>query len=158
VDPPRVNRVKEPRIQPAYERAAIRRDYLEREARNRSLGTAGELFVAEFESRRLRELGHKELAVRVEHVSQTQGDGRGFDVLSFESSGRERYIEVKTTAFGATTPFYLSRNELAFSESRGEQFVLARVHEFREAPKFFELKGSMRQKLRLDPVSYLARL
>lgn len=159
VDPPRVDRVKEPRpIQPAYEKPAIRRDYLEREAHNRSLGTAGELFVAEFESRRLRELGHKDLASRVEHISETQGDGRGYDVLSFDSSGRERYIEVKTTAFGATTPFYLSRNELAFSESREEQFVLARVHEFREAPKFFELKGSMRKKLRLDPVSYLARL
>jgi hypothetical protein len=159
VEAPRVSRVKEPqRSAPAYERPGVRRDYLEIEARNRSLGRAGELFVATFEARRLHASGHKALAERVEHVSETQGDGRGYDVLSFEPSGRERYIEVKTTAFGAATPFYLSRNEIAFSEARDSQFVLARVHEFRIAPKFFELKGSVRKNLRLDPVSYIARL
>ena len=78
------------------------------------------------------------LANRVEHVSDIRGDGLGYDVLSFEASGAERFIEVKTTVFGAVTPFYVSRNELAFSEEKDDQFVLARVHEFRSAPKFFD--------------------
>ena len=38
------------------------------------------------------------------------------------------------------------------------QFVLARVHEFRSAPKFFELKGSLRKCLRLAAVTFLARV
>ena len=94
----------------------------------------------------------------MEHVSKSRGDGLGYDMLSFDPTGRERFIEVKTTAFGAATPFYVSRNEVAFSEERAKQFVLARVHEFRTAPKLFELKGAIRTNLRLDPVSYIARL
>ncbi len=73
----------------------VRRDYLAREARNRSLGRAGELFVLELESRRLHAEGKKALSERVEHVAANQGDGLGYDVLSFESNGRERLIEVK---------------------------------------------------------------
>src|SRR5690606_491390 len=114
-------------------------------SRNRSLGLAGEQFIVEFEARRLHAAGRKALAERVEHVAGVRGDGLGYDVLSFDVSGEERFIEVKTTDFGAVTPFYVSRNEVAFSEERAEQFVLARVHEFRSAPKFFELKGAIRK-------------
>jgi hypothetical protein len=134
VDPPRVSRVSEPNTTPRAPRRGVHRDYLEREARNRSLGLAGEQFVAQFEARRLHAGGHRALGDRVEHVSESRGDGLGYDVLSFDSTGRERFIEVKTTAFGAATPFYVSRNEVAFSEERAKQFVLARVHEFRTAP------------------------
>lgn len=158
VDPPRVNRVHDAGAARPYIRKPIHCDYLDRESRNRSLGFAGELFVAEFESRRLHAGGHAVLSNRVEHVSKTQGDGLGYDVLSFEPSGKERLIEVKTTAFGSLTPFYVSRNELRFSEERAAQFVLSRVHEFRTAPKFFELKGSMIKNLRLEPITYQARL
>src|SRR5665213_946298 len=45
------------------------RDYLECESRNRSLGLAGEQFVAEFEARRLHSAGRKALADRIDHVS-----------------------------------------------------------------------------------------
>jgi len=34
---------------------------------------------------------------------------------------------------------------------------LARVHEFRSAPKLFELKGAINKNLQLDPVSFVAR-
>ncbi|WP_246109270.1 DUF3883 domain-containing protein [Vulcaniibacterium gelatinicum] len=156
--PPIAVRVVEP-ARPRYASAAIpvRRDYLAREARNRSLGMAGELFVAEFESRRLHALGLSRLSERVEHVSRTRGDGLGYDVLSFDADGRERYIEVKTTAFGQETPFYVSRNELACSDACREQFQLYRVFEFRRAPKLFMLPGRIDAHCLLDPVSWLAR-
>ena len=70
-------------------RAPMKRDYLERESRNRSLGLAGELLVMEFEARRLHELGESRLANRIEHVSRAKGDGAGFDILSFDGDGRE---------------------------------------------------------------------
>jgi hypothetical protein len=159
VDPPRVvRRVAQPRATGFSVRRAAKRDYLQIESHNRSLGLAGEQFIADFEARRLHAAGRRALADRVEHVASTRGDGLGYDVLSFDVSGEERFVEVKTTDFGAATPFYVSRNEVAFSDEQSKQFVLARVHEFRRAPKFFELKGALRKNVILDPVSFVARL
>lgn len=144
--------VREPR-----RRIAVKRDYLERESRNRSLGAAGEQFVADFEAKRLHLAGKKALANRVEQVSRSRGDGLGYDILSFETDGKERFVEVKTTAFGIETPFYVSRNELRFSAECSTQFVLSRVHQFfSKSPRLFELTGALEDRVRLDPVSYLA--
>lgn len=135
---------------------AVKRDYLEREASNQSLGLAGEEFVVQFEHWRLVELGQSRLADRVEHVAQTKGDGLGYDVLSFDSDGKERLIEVKTTRFGRDTPFFVSRDELALSQAEIEQFHLYRLFEFRKAPRLFDLIGSLDRHCVLDPVSYRA--
>jgi hypothetical protein len=138
--------------------SAARRDYLAQEARNRSLGRAGELFVLEVEAQRLHTAGKKVLANRIEHVAVTQGDGLGFDVLSFEEDGRERLIEVKTTSFGELTPFYVSRNELARSEVDAIHYQLYRVFDFRDRPRIFNLPGSITTHCRLDATSFLAQL
>lgn len=97
-----------------------------------------------------------DLAERVEHVSQTEGDGLGYDVKSFDVNGRERFIEVKTTAFGKETPFFVTQNELHFSRDASEQFMLCRLFEFRQTPRLFALRGALDQHCTLDPVSYRA--
>lgn len=135
---------------------AVKRDYLEREARNQSLGLAGEEFVALFEHWRRVELGQPRLAEKVEHVAQTKGDGLGYDVLSYESDGKERFIEVKTTTFGRDTPFFVSRGELTLSHGATDQFHLYRLFEFRSAPRLFDLAGSLEHHCLLDPVTYRA--
>lgn len=145
--PRRSNEVHEP--SPTYG-SAVRRDYLAREARNRSLGKAGEEFALEFERWRLVQLGVGQLAERVEHVSVTRGDGLGYDLLSFEPDGRERFIEVKTTAYGASTPFFVSANEARFARDHEPSFHLYRLFEFRAAPRLFELRGAIEQHCRLD--------
>ena len=152
--PVRQLRVEEPR--PTYARRAVKRDYFERESRNRSLGKAGELFIVQYEQWRLANLGAGRLADKVEHVASTQGDGLGYDVLSFEPDGRERFIEVKTTAHDATTPFFVSSNELSFARERADHFRLYRLFHFRTAPKFFELLGTIEQHCHLDPSTYRA--
>lgn len=149
--------VSEPDALYSVRRKGIQRDYLAREARNRSLGAAGEEFVMAYERNRLNALGSPKLSGKVEQVSRTKGDGLGFDVLSFEPDGRERFIEVKTTAFGKETPFFISRNEADFSAAFSEQFHLYRLFDFRKLPKMFDLSGRIHDKVRLDPVSYLAR-
>lgn len=141
---------------PYRDYAPVKRDYIAREARNTSLGVAGEEFVVRFEHWRLNQLGMTTLADRVEHVSQTKGDGLGYDVLSFDASGRERFIEVKTTAFGKETPFFVTRNELDFSKDAKDHFVLCRLFEFRQAPRLFALNGALDQHCALDPVTYRA--
>lgn len=155
---PKPTRVREVQVdyQPLFSPA--RRDYLAQESRNRSLGRAGELLVLEVEARRLHTAGKKTLSERVEHVAETQGDGLGFDILSFENSGKERLIEVKTTSFGEATPFYVTRNELARSERDSDQFHVYRVFDFRRQPRIFDLPGAISTHCDLDAVSYIARL
>jgi len=154
--PERQPRAAEPPI--PTRRRPVRRDWLEREARNRCLGEAGESFIVDYERWRLLREGCGQLADRVEQVSKTKGDGLGYDVLSFEPDGRERFIEVKTTAFGDDTPFYVSANELAFAREQASQFRLCRVFDFRRAPRFFELAGAFEQHFVLDAASFKARL
>lgn len=158
VPPPRVQRIAE--VPPTYAPRflAARRDYIAQESRNRSLGRAGELFVAELEARRLHAAGQPRLADRVEHVAATRGDGLGYDVLSFDEGGRERLIEVKTTAFGELTPFYVSRNEVARSEADAPSYHLYRLFDFRDRPRLFDLPGSIRSRCDLEAVTFLARI
>jgi len=54
------------------------------DTKNRALGLAGELAVAEHERRRLRTGGREDLACQVRHVAVVEGDGAGYDVMSFE--------------------------------------------------------------------------
>lgn len=155
---PAVAAQEEPQSKPYCRRElGIKRDYLAMEARNRSLGAAGEEFIVGFERHRLHALGARKLADRVERVSETRGDGLGYDVLSFEANGKERLIEVKTTAFGAEAPFYVSRTELALSKAEPDQFRLYRLYKFKLTPRMFELRGAIDSRCMLDPVSYLAR-
>jgi Domain of unknown function (DUF3883) len=131
-------------------------DYLAEEARNSSLGLAGEQFVLEFERRSLWAAGKRKLSERVEHVAQTRGDGLGYDILSFETGGRERFIEVKTTGLGIRTPFYASKREVTVSEEMAERFHLYRVFRFRERAQLFVVSGALSASCLLDPVEYRA--
>jgi Protein NO VEIN, C-terminal len=147
--------VNEPSPPSYYSSAPIKRDYLEREARNLSLGKAGEEFVLSFEHHRLNQLGKRKLANRIEHVSISKGDGLGYDILSFEADGKEKYIEVKTTAFGKETPFFISRGEMQFAKNYKDQFHLYRLYEFRKSPKLFDLPGSVESHCAVNPISFI---
>lgn len=130
-------------------------NYLEREARNRSLGRMGEKFALEYERARLRHAGEERLARQVDHVSVTRGDGLGYDIGSFEVDGSERLIEVKTTGFGKHTPFFVSRNELRVSRGRSD-YHLYRVFGFRTYPRLYVLNGALDRVCTLEPVEYVA--
>lgn len=147
--------LKEPEPHPYYSANPKKRDYIEREARNISLGKAGEEFALNFEHFRLYNLGQKKLAEKVEHVSVTKGDGLGYDILSFDADGRERYIEVKTTAFSKETPFFISRGEIQFAKDHKEQFHLYRLFEFRKDPKLFDLPGAVESHCLVNPISFV---
>lgn len=132
----------------------VRCDYAAREARNSSLGLAGEELVVRYEQFRLSRLGLGRLAANVQHISQREGDGAGFDVLSFETDGREKFIEVKTTAFAKETPFFASDAEVRFSRRNADRYALYRLFGFRKNPKCFTLTGAIDEHCALDPFSY----
>ena len=149
MEPPRA--VRQPQA-----RRSFSTNYLEREARNRSLGLAGEQFVLNFERARLLSLGKDGFAARIEHTARVRGDGEGYDILSFEESGRERLIEVKTTKYGRETPFFVSSNEVAVSESHADRYHLYRLFGFRVAPRLFTVNGMLQTTCWLSAASYLA--
>src|SRR5665213_273224 len=72
-------------------------DNLERSRKNAITGSKGEALTMLQEKSRLMKQGREDLAKKVERVSLVD-DTLGFDVLSFEENGQERYIEVKTSA------------------------------------------------------------
>jgi hypothetical protein len=62
--------------------------------------------------------------------------GGGYDILSFDPSGKECLIEVKTTNGAARTPFFLTRNEHQAAAARAESWRLYCVHLFLQT-RFF---------------------
>lgn len=147
----------EPRAQYVTKHTGVKLDYLDREARNRSLGLAGEKFVVELEHARLIQQQRPDLAKKIDHVSQSAGDGMGFDILSYDVDGKEKYIEVKTTSFGSLTPFFISKHEVDFSDCHQQDYSLFRVFDFRKKTRVFTLDGSVKQHCLLDPTTFLAR-
>ena len=126
-------------------------DPIERDARNRALARAGEEFVLDLEHRRLNRVGRTDLAGQVRWVAEVDGDVAGYDILSFDESGVERLIEVKTTNGSARTPFLLSRNEHALAKVRIEQWRLYRVHNFVINPRIFMLAPPLETAVKLSP-------
>lgn len=136
-------------------------NYAERDHKNRQLGHKGELLVLDQEKKALTLAGRSDLAEKVRHVSVVEGDGAGYDILSFFPDGRPRYIEVKTTKGGASTPFYISPNEIAFSAAQAESACLIRVFEYNAESnigKAFVVNGNLREQLDLTPTEFRAVL
>ncbi|HWA60554.1 MAG TPA: DUF3883 domain-containing protein [Caulobacteraceae bacterium] len=138
------------------ERLVRKFDQSERDFRNRQLGTAGEEAVFLFERQRLQTEDRPDLARKVRWVAQEDGDGAGYDILSFDRSGRERFVEVKTTLGGRKTPFFLTRNEYDLAEERTDAFRLLRVYSFAREPRMFELAPPLADAVRLSPQTYQA--
>src|SRR6266481_5194564 len=140
----------------AIERLVRKFNPVERDFRNRKLGREGEELVLHFERQRLQLQDRVDLARRVKWVSQEEGDGAGYDILSFDPQGNERLIEVKTTVGSDTTPFYITRNELSLSSERPEAFRLCPVFDFSIRPRMFELAPPLTNFVHLSPLSYEA--
>jgi Domain of unknown function (DUF3883) len=139
---------KEPNFLP------IKINYLAKEQNNRLLGEKGEQLVFDYEKWRLSKAGKSNLAERIEWVSKEKGDGLGYDILSKNNNGTDRFIEVKTTKLAKETPFYLSHNELTFATIKGKEFYLYRVFNFKESPQFFIKQGNYESFCQLKPQSY----
>jgi hypothetical protein len=132
-------------------------DFVRLDAENRALGARGEEFVFELERRRLHDdEGRPDLANRVRWRARDDGDGLGYDISSFEGTGRDRLIEVKTTGAGKYFPFALTRNELACSQHNARQYRLYRLYEFGPEPRLYILSGALDEACTLTPTQYRA--
>lgn len=147
-----------PPTKPWLTLAGRRVDFARLDAEKRALGRQGEEFVVELERARLRGAGRDDLAGRVDWVSDTYGDGLGYDVRTFEpEDAAELFVEVKTTRRGKYHPFRVTATELAYSEDVPEKFRLYRVFAFGTDPRLYELCGSLADTCHLEPSEFIGR-
>ena len=112
--------------------------------------------MLESERARLTAHGRADLAKKIVWVAQEQGDGAGYDILSFEPNGEERFLEVKTTIGHQRTPFYLSSNERDFAQEAPDRFRIFRLYGWGTQPRAFLIKPPLESSLILSPTAYRA--
>lgn len=130
-------------------------NYFELEREKKRIGDLGELLVLESEQERLRSLGLKR---KPEQKSKSEGDGLGYDILSYDEKGKDVFIEVKTTTAGCDQPFFITRNELLRSVQDSDKFVLYRLYDFdvsKMSAEYFVWRGDLTE-LCINPVMYRA--
>ncbi len=151
--PPALTAEKEQVPEP-LQRLVRKFDPVKRDYRNRALGKAGEELVIDVERRKLAEADRSDLARKVRCVAAEDGDGPGYDVLSFDLTGGERLLEVKTTNGSARTPFFLTRTERAMANERPGDWRIYRVHMFAKSPQIFTLAPPLERVVKLNPETW----
>lgn len=134
-------------------------DYAAKDSKNRKLGLLGEELVVAYETNYLLNISRKDLADKVRHVAKDEGDGAGYDVLSYDENGNKKFIEVKTTKGSKTSQFYVSVNEVNFSTVNASSYYLYRLYNYDEkinTSDFFVLRGSLEELVKLKPISFKA--
>lgn len=125
------------------------------------IGDKGENLALQEEKDYLISIGREDLANKVSHVAKEQGDGLGYDILSFFEDGREKYIEVKTTTQSIETQFYISQNELDFMRENINNFQIYRIQLSKETEenflKIIEAKEILNDG-EIKPVNYSVKI
>jgi hypothetical protein len=103
-------------------------DFLGSATRNKEIGDAGESLVINYEKNKLRSLGLSDLANNV----KKELDGCGYEILSYDETGRKIQIEVKTTNGDQNTPFFFSLNEFLFAEKNIGTYQIYRLYNYDE--------------------------
>ena len=129
-------------------------DFNEVNKRNKEIGEEGELFVLKHEIEYLGE----PLGSKVRYVAKDDGDGAGYDILSYDKTGQVRFLEVKTTTAGLETPFYLTENERLFLEMYGDEAEIVRVYNFdmqEKSGQVYRISGNeFLEKISLQAIGY----
>ena len=96
----------------------IKQDHLAKGKKNLRIGNRGEQIVMSFEIAHLKKIKRNDLADKVSRVSE-KSDAYGYDILSYDDNGNEKYIEVKsTTRKIGYSVFFISANELEVSRNK----------------------------------------
>jgi len=129
--------------------------------RQQEIGQKGEIYVADYEKKYLTQHNRPDLAEKVIRVSETDV-GAGYDILSFDLDGREKYIEVKATTNPTNTGFEVTQNELNIAKEKGSQYWLYFVRNIEGHPKTMMTIRNIYQEIgntiKTKPIIYKAKL
>lgn len=135
---------------------AKKTDFVEKTKENIRKGIRAEMLVVNYEKEELIKAGKTDLADQVRWVAK-KADGYGYDVLSYSTDGKEKYIEVKGTDLMRKTPFYISSNELETSIKKSDRYWIYRVYYLQDnKPKFYKLQGRIDKHFELVASNYKA--
>ncbi len=102
-------------------------------SRLQEIGLKGEELVLKAEMSRLRRAGRADLAAQVSWVSQSS-PFEGYDILSFETNGSRRFIEVKSTP-GQKKSFPMTENEWRVASRKRDAYFIYRVTDVESRPR-----------------------
>ena len=122
------------------DKSPVKVDYTAKQQVNTRLGKIGEKWVLKYERAKLVAAGRKDLAKKVLWVAEYD-DSKGYDILSYDSDGKEIFIEVKTTNGGPGTPFYISALEMYINNTNQSKYRLYRLYNFNTEPKLRIISG-----------------
>lgn len=114
----------------------------ERDARIlKILGDRGEKIVMDLEINRLKEAGKLNLANKVKRVS-LESDSYGYDILSYETDGAEKYIEVKATRSKVgPANFFITANELRTARESENYYIYMVYDVISKTPKVWAIEN-----------------
>ena len=131
-------------------------DYAQEQRRNTILGGRGEAIVMDYEKKRLKAAKIRKSAVQV----SAESDSYGYDILSYNEDGSERYIEVKATTSGVgPNSFYYTEPERLKALEYGEAYHIYMVLNVKSKnPKIWDMGNPFLKNpnFKLTPVTYKA--
>lgn len=137
----------------------IKIDFLKENQRNIDTGLKGELIVLKLEKDFLAQKGFIDLSEKVKHISQESGDTAGFDILSYDLEGNEKFIEVKTTSKGLEGAFFISSGEREFAEKHINYFIYRlSIEDAGEAKLVIINRDDFLNKFQVVPNQYIVKL
>lgn len=133
-------------------------DYAEQQRISQKIGDRGEELVLMSEIQKVKEWGlPAEMVEQVRRVS-LESDDYGFDILSFDKDGNERYLEVKSTKQNKKDfSFILTRNEFDHAKSYGEQYSFVIVFDILKNPRIWYMGNPFLEepyKVNIQPTQY----
>ncbi len=133
-----------------------KKNYEKSEKENKIIGNRGEQVVLLAEKDKLIKYGIDNIDIR--HIA-LYDDSAGFDILSYDESGEQMYIEVKSTkAKVGDLDFFLTSNELETAKLHDNYWIYIVFEVNTKNPKIWRLKNPFKQKnmIRLVPTQYRA--
>jgi len=139
------------------EKRSRKPDYEKESRKMKLLGDRGEKIVMDLEIKRLNDAGKKHLAKKVKRVSLIS-DSYGYDILSFQEDGTERYVEVKaTSAKVGSANFFYTANELKTAFEVKNYFIYMVYDVVSASPKVWVIKNPFKpvnNSIVMKPITY----
>ncbi len=137
------------------------RDFEKEAESSNKIGKLGEQLALAYERNRLKESGITDVEEKVFLTSDNPAYGNAYpcDLISIDSNGNTVYIEVKSTRGAALAPFFISKEELKFSEDHEGSYRLYRFYNVMKkatTPEFYETTGYVGDNFTLICDRYIA--